>query len=71
MSYINSNEFSLGIEELFETLALDPAFKKSLYLVIALALKKIGKIDEAVDIVMFYLFSWPKGSITSLITMTA
>jgi len=33
------------VEELLETLALDPIFKKSLYLVIALAFKKIGKID--------------------------
>ena len=31
-----------------ETLQLDPKFKKSLYLVIALAFKKLNKIDDAI-----------------------
>ena len=45
MSFINSNEFSVGIQELLEALKLDPKYKKSLYLVIALAFKKLNKID--------------------------
>jgi tetratricopeptide (TPR) repeat protein len=43
MSLINSNEFNLGIEELTHTLELDPNYKRSLYLVIALAYKRLQK----------------------------
>lgn len=57
MSYINTNEFSQGVEQLLETLTIDPLFKKSLYLVIALAFKKLGKIDQAIQIVPHSLFS--------------
>lgn len=57
MSYINNNEFSLGIQELLETLAIDPKYKKSLYLVIALAYKKLNKIDDSIEIVRIGLRS--------------
>lgn len=44
MSFINNNEILFGISELEEALVLDPAYKKSLYLMIALAYKKLNKI---------------------------
>lgn len=43
MSLINNNEFNLGIDELLHTLELDANYKKSLYLVIALAYKRLQK----------------------------
>ena len=42
----------LGISELEECLALDPLYKKSLYLMIALAYKKINKLHDSIDIVI-------------------
>lgn len=60
MSLINNNEFSLGIEELAQTLELDPNYKRSLYLVIALAYKRLQKYDDAIDIVLSPLRSSPR-----------
>jgi hypothetical protein len=48
MSLINNNEFNLGIDELLHTLELDANYKKSLYLVIALAYKRLQKFPEAI-----------------------
>lgn len=48
MSLINNNEFNLGIDELLHTLELDSNYKKSLYLVIALAYKRLQKFPEAI-----------------------
>lgn len=50
MSYINHNDFQLGIDELNHTLEIDPNYKRSLYLVIALAYKRLIKYDQAIDI---------------------
>jgi tetratricopeptide (TPR) repeat protein len=70
MSYINNNDFNLGIEELVQTLELDPNYKRSLYLVLALAYKRLLKYDEAIDIVKLSLFSSPKGWNSFQIIMT-
>jgi hypothetical protein len=48
MSLINSNELGLGIDELTITLNIDGEYKKSLYLVIALAYKRLQKFDKAI-----------------------
>ena len=45
MSLINNNDFERGIDELVRTLELDPNYKRSLYLVIALAYKRLQKYD--------------------------
>ena len=45
MSLINNNEFTQGIESLVKTVDMDANYKRSLYLVIALAYKRLGKFD--------------------------
>lgn len=45
MSLINTNDFIGGIDELLLTLEIDANYKKSLYLVIALAYKRLQKYD--------------------------
>jgi hypothetical protein len=45
MSLINTNDFVAGIDELLLTLEIDAHYKKSLYLVIALAYKRLQKYD--------------------------
>lgn len=57
MSLINTNDFAAGIDELLLTLEIDANYKKSLYLVIALAYKRLQKYDEAIEIVTSPLFS--------------
>lgn len=52
MSLINNADFQPGIHELQETLHLDPYYKKTLYLIIALAYKKLNLIHEAVHSVI-------------------
>ena len=59
MSLINNNEFNLGIDELSRTLEMDPGYKKSLYLVIALAYKRLLKYDEAIEILNRGLEKYP------------
>ena len=71
MSYINSNQFTFGIEKLLESISIEPTFKRSLYLALALAFKKMGKVDEAIGIVQIYLiFSCRTVSDISLSTTT-
>ena len=50
MSLINNNQFNLGIDELNKTLEMDANYKKSLYLVIALAYKRLMKYDQSIEI---------------------
>lgn len=70
MSLINNNQFNLGIDQLTHTIQLDANYKRSLYLVIALAYKRLMKYDEAIEIVILMLCSSPKGWNCIRITMT-
>ena len=70
MSLINNNEFELGIEELVHLVGVEPQFKKSLYLVIALAYKRIEQYDAAIEIVRQVLSSWIREFRSTQITTT-
>lgn len=52
MSFINSGEFTSGTKSLKTVLDMDPHYKRSLYLVVALACKKLGMQEEAITIVI-------------------
>ena len=60
MSLINNNEFTQGIESLVKTVDMDANYKRSLYLVIALAYKRLGKFDEAIEILNKGIVLYPE-----------
>lgn len=48
MSLINLSELSLGIEALSKVIQSNPIYKKTVYLIMALAYKKLFKYQEAI-----------------------
>ena len=51
MSLINKGDHKQGIEALQKVIDLNPAYKKTVYLIMALANKKLNQYQEAIDIV--------------------
>jgi hypothetical protein len=51
MSLINKGEHRQGIESLEKVVSLNPKYKKTVYLIMALANKKLNQYQEAIKIV--------------------
>jgi hypothetical protein len=51
MSLINKGEHRQGIESLEKVVGLNPKYKKTVYLIMALANKKLNQYQEAIKIV--------------------
>jgi tetratricopeptide (TPR) repeat protein len=57
MSLINTDDLQEGAKALNKAVELNPYYKKTLYLILALAYKRLGNYDEAIDIVPTLLHS--------------